>query len=209
MPLSDRIARDDKTEHVVQLFDTPDSLANVVSAFLNEGWRAGDSLLVVAKPSHWTRVSDRLERRGCPVNQVIRDGGLTVMDAATTLAQVSRYGASDRALFLDKIGGLVGRLVSESSSGRVRIYGEMVELLAEEGDLRGAQVLEGLWNELGERQPLTLLCGYSAAHFAASDTMPALHAICAAHSRVQKNTSDLLGNWLVGRESDQRTTYRG
>ncbi len=188
------------TEHVVQLFDTPDSLANVVSAFLNEGWQRGDHLLVVAKPAHWAKTSDRLERRGCPVAQATKEGRLSMLDAATTLARVTRFGVVDRQLFVEHIGGLVGRLVAESSAS-VRIYGEMVELLAEEGDLRGAQLLERLWNELGERQPFTLLCGYSAAHFADAHAMPALHAICDAHTRVQKNTSDLLGNWLVGRET--------
>jgi len=80
----------------------------------------------------------------------------------------------------------------------------LVELLAEEGDLRGAQLLERLWNELGERQPFILLCGYSAAHFADAHALPALHAICGAHTRVQKNTSDLLGNWLVGQNTPPR-----
>jgi hypothetical protein len=193
-------------EHIVQLFDTQDSLANVVSAFLNEGWNKGDHLLVAAKPAHWTRIADRLERRGCPVSHAIREGRLTVLDAATTLARVTRYGSVDRHLLLEHVGSLVGRLLAESSAG-LRIYGEMVELLAEEGDLRSAQQVEALWNELGERQPFTLLCGYTAAHFADGRTLPALHAICAAHTRVQKNTSDLLGNWLVAREPQpgQRT----
>ena len=187
-------------EHIVQLFDTTDSLANVVSAFLNEGWEAGDHLVVVAKPGHWSRTADRLERRGCPVAQATRSGRLSVHDAATTLARISRYGAVDRQLFFEHIGALIGRLVSESRAS-LRVYGEMVELLAEEGDLRGAQQLEMLWNELAERQTFKLLCGYSAAHFADPQTLPGLHAICGLHTRVQKNTSDLLGNWLVARES--------
>ena len=197
----ERIVRDRNTaEHIVQLFDTTDSLANVVSAFLNEGWEAGDHLVVVAKPAHWSRTAERLERRGCPVAQATRSGRLSVLDAATTLARISRYGVVDRQLFVEHIGGLVGRLMAETA-GSLRIYGEMVELLAEEGDLRGAQQLEHLWNELGERQPFILLCGYTAAHFADPQSLPALHAICHAHTRVQKNTSDLLGNWLVARES--------
>ena len=203
MAFRERIVRGDTaTEHIVQLFDTVDSLANVVSAFLNDGWTAGDHLLVVARPAHWTRAADRLERRGCPVAQAIRDGRLTVLDAATTLARITRNGSVDRQLFVDQIGSLIGRLVAESSAS-VRIYGEMVELLAEEGDLRGAQQLEELWNDLSERQSFTLLCGYSAAHFTDSRAKPALHAICGAHSRVQTNTSDMLGNWLVGCEPGQ------
>lgn len=184
----------------MQLFDTADSRANVVSAFLSEGWGRGDHLLVITKPGHWTRTSERFERRGCPVAQALREGRLSVFDAATTLARVTRLGIVDPQLFLDYIGPVVGRMVAESTGG-VRIYVELAELLAEEGDLRGAQLLERLWNELNERQPLNLLCGYSAAHFTEPQNQALLHAICGAHTRVQTNTSDLLGNWLVGRTS--------
>ena len=192
------VGRNGSTEHIVHLFDTAESLANAVSAFLNEGWQQGDHLLVVAKPAHWARTSERLERQGCPVPKAIKDGRLVVLDAATTLAKITRAGIIDRQLFLDHVGALVGRLVAESTG--VRIYGEMVELLAEEGDLHGAQLLERLWNELSERQPFTLFCGYNAAHFTAAHALPALHAICSAHTRVQTHASDLLGNWLIGRE---------
>ena len=185
-------------EHIIQLFDTTDSLANAVSTFLNEGWQHGDHLLVIAKPAHWSRISERLERRGCPVTTAINDRRLSVLDAATTLARTTRFGVVDRQLFLDHLGALVGRLATESTG--VRVYGEMVELLAEEGDLHGAQLVERLWNELSDRQPFTLLCGYSAAHFTDAHALPALHAICGAHSRVQQHTSDLLGNWLISRE---------
>lgn len=193
-----RAGRNGSTEHIVQLFDTTESLAGAVAAFLYEGWQRGEHLLVVAKPAHWARASERLERRGCPVARAIEDGRLVVLDAATTVAKITRVGIIDRQLFLDHIGALVGRLVAESTG--VRIYGEMVELLAEEGDLHGAQLLERLWNELSERQPFTLLCGYNAAHFTGAHALPALHAICGLHTRVQKHTSDLLGNWLIGRE---------
>jgi hypothetical protein len=186
-------------EHILQLFDTTDSLANVVSAYLNEGWQAGDHLLVTAKPSHWTRISERLERRSCPVTLAIKQGRLTVLDAATTLARMSRSGFVDRQLFLEHIGALVGRLVAETAHS-VRVYTETVELVAEEGDLSGAHHLEQLWNELVDRQRFSLLCGYSAAHFADLRTSADLHAICTAHTRVQKNTSDMLGSWLVGRD---------
>jgi hypothetical protein len=128
----------------------------------------------------------------------IKDGRLSVLDAATTLARTTRFGVVDRQLFFGHLGALVGRLVTESTG--VRIYGEMVELLAEEGDLHGAQLVERLWNELSDRQPFSLLCGYSAAHFTDAHALPALHAICGAHSRVQQDTSDLLGNWLISRE---------
>ena len=47
----------------------------------------------------------------------------------------------------------------------MRIYGEMVNLLAARGDLRGALALEKAWNRAPSGAPVALLCGYSSSHF--------------------------------------------
>jgi hypothetical protein len=186
-------------EHVLQLFDTPQSLGNVVSAFLNEGWENGEHLLVVAKPRHWSLISERLGRRGCAESDLIDQGRLTVLDASTLLPTIMTGHAPDPVRFNDTIGALVSRLSSRNRGG-LRVYGELVELLAEEGNYEGARQLELLWNGLRERHTFMLLCGYSAAHFANMRSASPLRAICECHSRVQRNSSDLLGSWLLNDE---------
>lgn len=184
------------SEHVVQLFDSTESLADTVSAFLHDGYRRGDHLLVITKPKHWAASSDRLEERGSPVAAAIAAGRLVVLDAATTMAKFMRNGLPDASLFASTVGELVQRLNAETGAG-VSIYGEIVELLAEEGNFRGAQRLETLWNELAERCSFTLLCGYCAAHFVTPGAGAALQEICRSHSRVQTNAADPLGTWLL------------
>jgi hypothetical protein len=188
-------------EHIFQLFDTPESLGNVVSAFLNDGWEEGEHLLVVAKPRHWNRTVERLRRRGWSEDDAVEQGRLTVLDATSTLPQIMRGQRPDPARFQQTIGSIVSRLASRTRGG-LRIYGELVELLAEEGNFEGARQLETLWNDLRQQHPFTLLCGYSAAHFADSRTGSALRSICDCHTRVQRNSSDLLGSWLL---NDERT----
>jgi hypothetical protein len=77
----------------------------------------------------------------------------------------------------------------------------MVDLLAEEGNFHGAEQLEALWNELGTQYSFTLLCGYSAAHFAAPNAGNALDSICRAHSHVRTDVADPLGTWLIATDS--------
>jgi len=187
-------------EHILQLFDTPDSLGNVVSAFLYDGWEVGEHLLVVAKPRHWTRIADRLARRGCREADAIEQGRLTVLDVHATLPGFMRGQHVDPALFRATLGALVTRLAGSSTRAGLRIYGELVEVPAEEGNFEAARQLEDLWNGLRAQHPFTLLCGYSAAHFAGLGTAPALRAICDCHTRVQRNASDLLGSWLLNDE---------
>ena len=183
-------------EHILQLFDTPDSLGNVVSAFLHEGWEAGEHLLVLAKPRHWGRIAERLARRGCAESEAVEQGRLTVLDVNATLPGFMRGQTVDQTLFLGTIGALVARLASGSRGG-LRVYGELVEVLAEEGNFDAARDLEDLWNQLRAQHKFTLLCGYSAAHFAGFGASPALRAICDRHTRVQRNASDVLGSWLL------------
>jgi hypothetical protein len=41
-----------------------------------------------------------------------------------------------------------------------------------------------LWNELAVRMSFTLLCGYSAVHFASDETRETLATICRMHTHV-------------------------
>jgi hypothetical protein len=93
-------------------------------------------------------------------------------------------------------------LVAERAVAPLRIYGEMVEVLACEGNYNGASQLEELWNELSLEHSFTLLCGYSAAHFAGPDAGSALAIICCQHSRSFCERHDPLAQFLLSRQTD-------
>jgi hypothetical protein len=181
--------------HSTQLFDDRDSRAAAVSAFLATGWRAGDTLLVVASAFHWVAISHRLEARGVPVVDAIESGRLVVRDAHQTLAGFLHHEQLDEHGFHATVGDLVRTLAARGP--RVRIFGEMVDLLAGSGDYAGAEHLEALWNGLAEREPFVLFCGYSASTFGDPRSRAALRRICAAHEHVHTNPDDLLGSFLI------------
>ena len=182
------------SEHIVQFFDTDESRVRNVAAFLAAGYAAGDTLIIVARPVIWAAMIEQLEAKGVPVHTAVGSGRLVVKDAAATLQTLSSGGSLDAALFDQVIGRAVRTL---SARGRVRAYGEMVDLLAQRGELGEAIKLEGLWNGLLEQRPIFLMCGYSAAHFVSAGTHRALLDICQAHSNVQSDDHDALGNWLL------------
>lgn len=184
-----------RSEHLVQLFDGEDTLADEVTRYLRDGFLAGDAMLVVIARAHWNAVASRLQAERLSVKKAQVAGQLVVRDAGQLLQAFMRYGLPDRALFDSSVGALVRQLRTDGM--RLRIYGEMVNLLAEEGDFESAERLEGLWNELGERESFTLFCGYSAAHFGDPRTAEALRSICHAHSRVRSDPRDVLGTFLL------------
>jgi len=188
------------SKHIVQLFDTSDTLADGVATFLADGFRAGDALLVVARAAHWRSIADRLERRGHSVADAARDGQITVHDAHRTLSQFMRHGQPVAELFQTEVGKVVEQLTARDRGG-LWIYGEMVDVLAEEQNFAAARYLEELWNELGLRQSFTLLCGYSSAHFADASMAHMLADICNRHTHIQSGDEDVMGNWVLKRRS--------
>jgi hypothetical protein len=181
------------SDHVVQFFDTTESRTDTVSAFLADGFRNDNHLLVIARRSHWRAIAPQLRQRAeasrLPAQQI------TVLDAGMTLSCFMRRGLPDSVLFHKVIGELVHHLAT--NRGGLRIYGEMVDLLAEEGNYHAAARLEELWNEVLVRHSIVLLCGYSAAHFTSSGTREALHRICRTHTRARATAADPLGRWVL------------
>ena len=177
--------------HRLQLFDTPQSLAQSVTQFLIEGYERGDNLLIAAKRRNLDTVLAALAARGCFSGDHDRQR-LVALDAQEILTHVRRHGVVDALRFEAEIGTLVERL---SGLGSLRVYGEIVEVLAEEGDFEGAVKLEKLWNGLATRYPFTLMCGYSSAHFTTDKS--ALRRICDTHDHICTATDDTLGSYLL------------
>ena len=184
------------SKHAVQFFDTDESRAQSVAAFLAEGFEAGESLVVVARPVNWAAMIEPLERFGVPVQAAASSGRLVVKDAEDTLRRLIRNGMPDKTLFRDVVGHQLASLAL-TSGHRVRAYGEMVDMLAQRGEMSEAIALETLWNGLSERVPIFLLCGYSAAHFVSTSTHRALRDICRCHTGVHRHSEDPLAAWVL------------
>jgi hypothetical protein len=182
-------------QHTVQLFDTSASRALAVAAFVRDGLRAGDRVAVVMRLEAWNIAAASLAREDVALDDAIASGRLTVLDADATLQRLMRDGAFDQARFDEVIGGLVARLTA--GGHRLRAYGEMVDLLASEGNFAGAQRLEALWNGLQTRLPFTLFCGYTSTHFCGAGAAEALHAVLGLHTHTHQHGDDVLGTHLM------------
>ena len=185
-------------DHTVQFFDAADTLGAAAARFLHEGLVAGADGLLVAKPSTVQAIGRGLGERGLAVGTLVESGRLTVLDAAAMLQAFMNGPTPDPARF-DAAVGTVIRQRRAASDGPLRVYGEMVDILATEGNFRGAERLERLWTTLLEAEPCLLMCGYLAAHFATPDGADALRAICECHQQIRLDPGDLLASWLLNR----------
>lgn len=157
-------------EHVVHFYADDAQLLGVVGTRLRAAADAGDTVLTFTTPEHrpaFARaVGDRLRQH----------------DATAVASRLSDSGDIDPALFESEIGTVVRRAVA---GGRpVHVYGEIVALLWQAGNVAGALVLEELWNELAADVPFALACGYPAQLMAVEDADAEFAQVCAAHSEV-------------------------
>lgn len=87
-----------------------------------------------------------------------RCGRYIALDVSAALATFMVDGMPDAARFRTTIGQLVSRAAENEHN--VRIYGEVVAVLWDEGNVTAAIALEDLWNDLSSRYPFSLFCAY-------------------------------------------------
>ena len=170
--------------HVVQFYEQDRFLVEAVAKFLRDGIRAGEPLLVVATPEHRAALAAHLAAMGHEVDQMRADGTLAFFDAATTVGRLLVDGRPDRRRFREVIGAAVATAESLSPSGRLRVYGEMVDLLSRAANLDAAVELEQMWNELAREHSYALLCGYAMDNFRHAHDAARFADVCRVHSRV-------------------------
>jgi hypothetical protein len=133
---------------------------------------------------------------------LINANRMFMADAAQTLDKFMRRETPSPIAFDEVVGTIVQRM---SNGKRVWIYGEMVDVLVAQGNYRGAQQLEELWNLLGQRESFSLFCGYASGHFGDPRTAAALRAICDAHHHVHRKSDDMLAEFLLDQQFPKRT----
>jgi hypothetical protein len=182
--------------HAVQLFDSDDSMATHVAAFLHRGYLSGERIRVVATTDHMAAIAHQLNTLGCPVERLTATRDLVWWDAATTLHTLMGDGRVDPA----RLRPLARELSAADGRARpTRVFGEMVDVLAERGNLKASIALEDAWTRALTGVPADVLCGYHSTRFSDPATRCALTAICKAHDAVHDTPGDDLANWLLNR----------
>lgn len=160
--------------HGVYFYDSDDEIVSAMADAFAPAMEAGGLILLVATPDHVEAVETELRRRGLSPDP----RSYLAFDASDTLRSVMVRGLPDRARFETVVGTLVEEL---SFRGPLCVYGEMVNLLWERGQVGAALRLEAFCNDLGTRFDYSLLCGYHAVE---SGDISVIDDICDSHSHL-------------------------
>lgn len=178
-------------DHLVGFYETDAFLVDSVVDFLRPAWCRGESVLVIATPEHRAAFDAALEGCGIDVAAARSDGRYVALDAARTLATFVSNGSIDYDHFRASVIDVVDRMTARGRG--VRIFGEMVALLWELGDVDGALTLEAMWNGLGRSREFSLFCAYGLSTFDAEETSTRFHQVCEQHSAVTSESYAQLG----------------
>jgi PAS domain S-box-containing protein len=176
----------DRRAHVVQFYEDDALLIDALSRFIGAALADGEAAIVIAKSSHREALDVQLEERGLNTVAARKQGTYIVLDAAETLSMVMTDGSLDSCKFQELVGWLIERATAsaERENPRVALFGDMVALLVEEGDLSAAIKLERLWNDLGRNHAFSLRCGYTIGSFSRKEDSELFLKICGEHTAV-------------------------
>ena len=123
-------------------------LVAAVVPFLKEALECGGVAIVVATGAHRLAFDAALRSYGLPVDELAAGDRYLSFDAADALSGFVRDGRLDRPGFNTVVGPLLDRAQAQAAGGPVRVFGEMVGLLWDDGDVAAAIELESMWNDL-------------------------------------------------------------
>ena len=169
-------------DHIVQFYESDEFLTEDVAEFVGGALRHGGVGIVIATAEHRAAVEARLRGAGIDGKGAAREGRYIALDAAATLNSFMVDGAPDPARFRQVVGSLVTRACADGRP--VRAFGEMVALLALDGNLDATIRLEELWNDLQRELAFSLLCAYPMRSLGGEALADLLGDVCACHSRV-------------------------
>lgn len=147
-------------DHLVHFYRDDASLVEALAIFAGSGLGKGEAIVLVATRDHAAAVRERLRLDGFETADLERWGQLRVLDAKDVLEELSVKDLPDADQFGVVSSALIADARAASRNGRIRIFGEMVNLLVTRGERRAALRLEGLWNEVIQANAIPLFCAY-------------------------------------------------
>ena len=169
--------------HFAQFHRNAGSLTEAVGLFAETGLRRGNGVVSMATAAHTELLLERLTTSGLDVEEFRRSGQLEILDAEAVLGRFMHGDMPDWTDFRLTVGTV---LESVQAFGRniTRAYGEMVNVLWQDGKPDAAIRLEEYWNELSRLYPFSLFCSYMLDGHEPGCYAGPLHEIGRTHSDI-------------------------
>ena len=172
--------------HEVEFYRSDASFLDRCARFLGAALANGDSVILVATPSHCNTLRQRLESEGCDIVRAIELGRYLALEPEDLLFECLVNDQPDSARFIKTVTNLTETALKAAGGKhpRVAACGECSAFLYAEGKAEAAVELERLFDEFARAHDVDILCGYPADSFRNEEERSILQRICLAHSAV-------------------------
>jgi hypothetical protein len=168
-------------DHIVQIYEDDKVFIDVLEGFVVNGFKSGDSVVIIATPEHLKLLNQRLRTKGYDLFSLTLQDQYIPLDAELTLSQFMINGWPDENLFYHLLTNLLLR--ARKRDRQVRAFGEMVAILWAQGFTGATVRLEHLWTHFCESEEFRLFCAYPKSGFT-ENAVESINQICACHSKV-------------------------
>jgi signal transduction histidine kinase/ActR/RegA family two-component response regulator len=175
---------EDGPAHAVHFYEDQAFPDVSIADYLWSGLQAGESIVLLTIPDHAAALRGRLAARGAALAELERSGRLLERDAAETLDAFMIERRPDPELFREVVGNLVQAATAAAPSGRARVFGECVAVLADRHNLSASIALEHLWNELWAAGRFSLCCGYPIRPLSHGSLTEPFRQVCDTHDEI-------------------------
>ncbi len=207
-----------KGQHIAQTYQDERFLIEAVGVFAGAGLNNGDGILLAATKPHLRAFTEQVTSMGFDVDAAKRQGQWRELASDEVLVKVMEAGRPNPEVFKQLASKAIRETRGPNGNPRLRIFGELVNILWMTGNLPGAMAIEALWDELGKTYPFTLFCGYRMDNFGKAASSGPFQSVCQSHSHlipaedydrldgaVNRGSEEVLGKSLASTVRDLAT----
>jgi hypothetical protein len=152
-------------DHIVQLYQDQEFLNRAVCRFAAGAIANGEGVILVPTAAHWDAFRPRLEAEGVDVRGAQARGQLTVVDADELLPRFMRDTMPDAPVFLGLAADVIANARGQERYPKVRWWGEMVNVLWEQGNVAASMSLEDQFDRLAKHHEIAIFCSFVMDNF--------------------------------------------
>ena len=152
-------------DHIVQLYQDQQFLNRAVCRFAAGAIANGEGVILVPTAAHWEAFRPRLEAEGVDVKAAQGSGQLTIVDADELLPRFMKDTMPDAPVFLGLAADVIADARGEGRFPKVRWWGEMVNVLWEQGNVAASMSLEDQFDRLAHQHEIAIFCSFVMDNF--------------------------------------------
>jgi len=188
-------------EHLIQFYNGEDSLFDAISSFILPSFFSNEhAAVIVATKAHLEALDLYLRQQNLVPELLRKREQMFLAPAEAILKQLMPNGKVEEKIFFDFFTPLFQQL--QTRYPRLLVYGELVNILCEDGEHEQAHELEEVWESFLEGKDAALLCGYNLNVFANDGLEDVFQRICRSHSHVAPAEEATSGK-AFGKPEDQ------